>query len=80
MLVRYFAGAAAAAGRDEQQVAASQSQTFAELVAQLSAETPGMAEVFSASTLLADGVRIADLDAEVSNTTQLDVLPPFAGG
>lgn len=79
MKIRYFAGAAEAAGRDADTRDAV-GLTVAELINLLSADNDRLGKVLAASSLLADGVRVASPDADLSDVTQLDVLPPFAGG
>lgn len=76
--VRYWAGARAAAGREEEAVAAS---TVGELLAVLSGR-PELARVLTASSLLVDGeaVRREDADRKLATGSTVDVLPPFAGG
>lgn len=78
MRLRYFAGAAEAAGREEQQIDGP--ITLGALRAALSAEHgPEFAGVLGRCSLLVDGVRGAD-DVLAPDTATVDVLPPFAGG
>ena len=78
MKLRYFAGAADAAGREEQQIDGP--ITIGELRAALSAEHgPEFAGVLDRCSMLVDSVRGAD-DVLVADTATVDVLPPFAGG
>lgn len=74
--VRYFAAAAEAAGREEEQLAAG---TVAELKAALVAAygTP-MQRVLASGSFLVDGV--VSRDDAVTLGERVDVLPPFAGG
>jgi molybdopterin converting factor small subunit len=76
VLVRYFAAAAEAAGRQEERLAAG---TAGELRAVL-AERYGaaMQRVLDAGSFLVDGVVTRDPDRPVGE--RVDVLPPFAGG
>jgi sulfur-carrier protein len=76
--VRYWAGARAAAGREEEAVDAG---TVGELLAGLSAR-PDLARVLTAASLLVDGaaVRREDVDRQLASGSIVDVLPPFAGG
>jgi molybdopterin synthase sulfur carrier subunit len=75
--VRYFAGAAEAAGVDTEQLpAGSAEQVRAAMVA---AHGPGLASVLGRCALLADGTRVDGGDPVPAGAT-LDVLPPFAGG
>ncbi|WP_432982475.1 MoaD/ThiS family protein [Dactylosporangium sp. CA-233914] len=77
LLVRYFAGARAAAGRPEEKVEAA---TLAELVAAVTAERPRLAGVLTACSFLVDGTAWRDRDAALPPAATVDVLPPFAGG
>ncbi|HRL48873.1 MAG TPA: MoaD/ThiS family protein [Propioniciclava sp.] len=77
--IRYFAGAAEAAGLDEAEVDASE-LTASELRAELGRSNPRLAEVLRVSSLLADGARLDDPDAPLAGVQRVDVLPPFAGG
>ncbi len=79
MRVRFFAGAAEAAGVDEITVDA-QGLTVADVVARLGRGNRHLAEVLEASSLLADGACVRDRAASALGVGQLDVLPPFAGG
>ncbi|MEZ5086920.1 MAG: MoaD/ThiS family protein [Tessaracoccus sp.] len=78
MEIRYFAGAADAAGRESQTVEVT-GLDVAALVARLGEDNDRLARVLSVSTLLADGARVEGA-ADLSGVRQLDVLPPFAGG
>lgn len=85
--VRYFAGAAEAAGRVEESVdlsdlvvARTDRTTAADLRAALIARHgEGFARVLRRCSLLVSGVRADDGDA-VPPGAVVDVLPPFAGG
>ena len=75
--VRYFAGAAEAAGRDEEALDVA---TVGELrAAMIAAHGPAFARVLGRCAVLVDGVRADDADA-VPTGAVVDVLPPFAGG
>lgn len=79
MRVRFFAGAAEAAGREEQQIDGP--RTLGELRRELSerhgAEFSG---VLDRCSLMVDGVRGGSDDATIPDSATVDVLPPFAGG
>jgi len=77
--IRYFAGAAEAAGVDEVEVDVA-ALTVSGLLARLGQDNARLAEVLRVSSLLADGVRQDDPDAVLAGVAQVDVLPPFAGG
>ncbi len=74
--VRYWAGARAAAGRADEQVAAASTD---ELVAVITARTPALAAVVPVSSLLVDGLVVRD-DRPLADGQVVEVLPPFAGG
>ena len=77
VLVRYFASAAEAAGRDEELLpaVATVGQLRALLVRQYG---DAMARVLASGSFLVDGVVSRDDGHAVG--TRVDVLPPFAGG
>ena len=79
MDVRFFAGAAEAAGVEALTVDAA-GMSGRDLVAHHADGNDRLAKVLGVSSLLADGARLTDLDAEVGGVASLDVLPPFAGG
>ena len=76
VLVRYWAGARAAAGVDEDRVPPG---SVASALAQVTGRHPGLSAVAEVSTLLVDG-RVVDAEHELSDGDVLEVLPPFAGG
>jgi sulfur-carrier protein len=75
--VRYFAGAAEAAGVDQEALAAEDVGGLR--AAMVAAHGPDLARVLERCSLLADGVRV-DGEAPLSDGATVDVLPPFAGG
>ncbi|GAB3804210.1 MoaD/ThiS family protein [Humibacter antri] len=78
MRVRFFAGAAEAAGLDEQHL--DEQLTLGQLRAVLSAEHGAeFARVLERCAIRVDGARLAD-DEPVPAEGTVDVLPPFAGG
>ena len=79
MLVRFFAGAAEAAGRPSREID-GYGKDVAAVTSELAAGNERLARVLASSALLADGVRVPDAAMDLSGTSQLDVLPPFAGG
>jgi molybdopterin synthase sulfur carrier subunit len=76
--VRYWAGARAAAGREEEAVEA---RTVGELLGAIGGNPP-LDRVLSASSLLVDGTAVRREDAAhpLPTGAVVDVLPPFAGG
>jgi len=76
VLVRYFAGARAAAGVAEEKLAAA---TLGSLISVLS-DRPALARVLPACSFLVDGLSARDRDLALADGATVDVLPPFAGG
>jgi molybdopterin converting factor small subunit len=74
--VRYWAGARAAAGIEQEQLNAGSVQ---EVIAGLSQRSAELAGVLALSSLLIDG-QVVRTDAPLSDGQILEVLPPFAGG
>lgn len=77
VVVRYFAGARAAAGVDEDTVDAV--TVRGALDAAIAARPGDLARVVGLSSFLLDGVSV-EPDAPVQGGQRIDVLPPFAGG
>lgn len=78
--VRFFAGAAQAAGVDSARVPATANQTLREIAQ--AASKNDLASILEVSSFLVDGA-LADGDTPLGESAadgQLDVLPPFAGG
>lgn len=80
MEIRFFAGAAEAAGRQAQLLEVRPDSTVADVVGRIVGDDARLGRVLDVSALLLDGVRVVDRDNPVGAATQLDVLPPFAGG
>ncbi|WP_263250751.1 MoaD/ThiS family protein [Saccharopolyspora rosea] len=83
--VRYFAGARTAAGVPEETVRvacpAGGAVTAADVIdAALSLHDDRLVKVVAASSFLLDGVAVRDRAVAVADGSELDVLPPFAGG
>lgn len=75
--VRYFAGAAEAAGLDEETLCGT---TVGEVrAAMVGAHGPGFAQVLGRCAVLVSGARAGDTDPVPAGAV-VDVLPPFAGG
>lgn len=77
LLVRYFAAAADAAGREKEWLPAVSSVGLlkAELIERYG---DGMARVLASGSFLIDGIVSRDDARELGQ--RVDVLPPFAGG
>jgi molybdopterin converting factor small subunit len=80
ILVRFFAGAAAAAGQTEEKLDLPIETTVAELIGELSTRGDKLSRVLAACGYLLDGVAVRDRSVRIAPATTLDVLPPFAGG
>ncbi len=78
--VRYFAGAAAAAGVDEEVVLLPVGGDLAALRERMVDLHPPLQRVLAVATLLVDEVASADDGLVLRDDAQVDVLPPFAGG
>ena len=77
-LVRYWAGARAAAGCAEERSAAA---TLGDLLADIS-RRHDISRILRVSSLLVDGIAVPTDESErqLADGTVVDVLPPFAGG
>lgn len=81
VVVRYYAGARAAAGVTEETLRLAGGSTVADALSV--AETsrgPELTKVLSACSFLLDGVALHERATPLADGMQLDVLPPFAGG
>lgn len=79
MEVRYFAGAADAAGTTGLRLDTGP-LTVAGLLERLGSADAGLAEVLAHCSLLVDGHAVRDPSETLPGTAHVDVLPPFAGG
>lgn len=78
MTVRYFAGAAEAAGLEKETLDAA---SVGELIAAATAaHGPRLEAVIRQCSLLVAGVYVRDHEAPLADGATVDVLPPFAGG
>ena len=77
VLVRYWAGARAAAGIDEERLA--DVTTVGDLVARLTANRPALVPVLPVCSVLVGGRACAATDP-VPPGAVVEILPPFAGG
>jgi len=79
--VRYFAGARAASGVNQESVAVPAGSTVQDMLVTLGARHGDeLSRVLTASSFLLDGVAVRDRSVSITNGAELDVLPPFAGG
>ena len=79
ILVRYWAGARAAAGVAEEFVPLSDGARGADVIAEIRRTRPGLEPVLGVASLLLDG-RAVRAETPVGTAATLEVLPPFAGG
>ena len=77
VLVRYWAGARAAAGVDEERL--SGAATVGDLVSRLAAAHPGLEPVLPVCSVLVGGRASSGADPVPAGSV-VEVLPPFAGG
>lgn len=75
--VRYFAAAAEAAGREQEQIEAGTVGALRTALAERHGDT--LARVLQRCSVLVNGERSED-DAALAPGDVVDVLPPFAGG
>jgi molybdopterin synthase sulfur carrier subunit len=79
--VRYFAGARAASGVQEESIELPAGATVHDVVDRLGARHgEPLSRVLRASSFLLNGVAVRNRDVTVDDGVGLDVLPPFAGG
>lgn len=78
MDVRFYAGAADAAGRHLEEVPGPLSVDG--LLARLGSDRPALAKVLTRCSILVDGRQVADPAVPLPADARVDVLPPFAGG
>ena len=76
--VRYFAGAAEAAGAESETLSADSVGALRE--AMVERHGPGLAKVLGRCSLLANGTYVDDAAMPLAEGVTVDVLPPFAGG
>jgi molybdopterin converting factor small subunit len=81
VLVRYFAGARAAAGVAEERVELASGGTVADVLAAVRARRgAALVRVLPSCSFLVDGIAVHDHETAVPDGGEFDVLPPFAGG
>jgi molybdopterin synthase sulfur carrier subunit len=81
VLVRYFAGAMAAAGVAEELLELPAGGRVADALALVAERRgPELVRVLPACSYLLDGIAVHDHETVLPNGAELDVLPPFAGG
>ncbi|MTD56666.1 MoaD/ThiS family protein [Amycolatopsis pithecellobii] len=81
VLVRYFASARAASGVTEEKIELPLGASVREALGVLRERHPEkLPRVLQAASFLLDGVAVRDHSRTVPDGSELDVLPPFAGG
>jgi molybdopterin synthase sulfur carrier subunit len=81
VIVRYFAGARAAAGTATERVALTEGSSVEDVLTVLRTRHGArLTGVLTASSLLLDEVAVRDRTQRPVDGAVLDVLPPFAGG
>jgi molybdopterin synthase sulfur carrier subunit len=80
IVVRYFAAARAAAGTDEETLGIAPGSTVTDLLVQLGARDPALAQILERCSFLCDGVAVRNRAEALRTNQTVDVLPPFAGG
>jgi sulfur-carrier protein len=78
--VRYFAGAAAAAGAPGERVRVPAGASVADLLDRAARDRPGLPPVLAVASVLVDEVAVTDRSVVLADGARVDVLPPFAGG
>ncbi|RCK69112.1 MoaD/ThiS family protein [Desertihabitans brevis] len=80
--LRYWAGARAAAGVETEQVEASSLADALAAAKAARADDPGFARVVDVCSLLSSGraVHRSRLGEPLAGDTEVELLPPFAGG
>lgn len=78
--VKYFAGAAAATGRRHEDLRLPLGLTLNDLIEQITDRHPTSSAIVEASSFLIDGIAVADKRTRLDGASEIDILPPFAGG
>ena len=78
--VRFFAAAAATAGRDSARLSLPAGSSVHDVVRELSGQSDEVALTMQKCSLLCDGVAVRDRAIVLLAHQTIDVLPPFAGG
>ncbi len=76
--VRYFAAARSAAGVASEEVEAAALKELVDLLVER--HGPRLARVLGACSFLVDGLSCREPTTPLSETSTVDLLPPFAGG
>jgi molybdopterin converting factor small subunit len=76
--VRYFAGARAATGRTAEEIPAASLKELLDLLELRHGER--LTRILGACSFLVDGLSSREPTTTLTDTSTVDVLPPFAGG
>jgi molybdopterin converting factor subunit 1 len=79
VLVRYFAAAREAAGRESETVEVGEGQTVKDLLALLGARHPGLAAALPTLRCAVDR-HFADPEAPLAEGAEVALIPPVGGG
>ncbi|GLY69153.1 MoaD/ThiS family protein [Amycolatopsis taiwanensis] len=81
VLVRYFASARAASGVDQEVLQLPVGASVSEVLGLLRERHPdALGRILEAASFLVDGIAVRDYSRPLPDGSELDVLPPFAGG
>lgn len=80
VLIRYFAGARAAAGVTEERIELAPRGSVADALAVAARRGPALVRVLPSCSFLLNGIAVHDHEIPVPDGGEIDVLPPFAGG
>jgi len=81
VLVRYFASARAASGTDQEVLQLPAGASVGEVLGVLRERHPEtLPRILEAASFLLDGIAVRDPSRLLPDGSELDVLPPFAGG
>lgn len=81
VMVRYFASARAASGVEQETLQLPVGASVSEALGLLRERHPEkLPRVLEAASFLLDGIAVRDRSRAVPDGSELDVLPPFAGG
>ena len=81
VLVRYFASARAASGVEQETLRLPTGASVSHVLTALRERHPErLPRVLDAASFLLDGIAVRDTARALPDGSELDVLPPFAGG
>lgn len=81
VLVRYFASARVASGVDQEVLQLPAGASVSEVLGLLRERHPdALPRILEAASFLVDGIAVRDHSRPLEDGSELDVLPPFAGG